>query len=168
MCGGAGDAIDRAEPLLSVMGARAVRCGDAGAGQAAKICNNMLLAISMIGVSEAFVLAERLGLSAEALYAVSSTASGQCWSLTVNCPVAVEGGPDSPATRGYRPGFATELMLKDLGLAADAASAGDAATELGVHALRHYERYVADGGAGTDFSGIVNWIRQQQPTEARA
>jgi 3-hydroxyisobutyrate dehydrogenase len=158
MCGGQAEALDRAEPLLSAIGARIVRCGGAGAGQAAKICNNMVLGVSMIAVSEAFVLGERLGLSAEAFYAVASTASGQCWSLTVNCPVAVEGGPDSPATRDYRPGFAAELMLKDLRLAADAA-AGEAATDLGAHALSHYQRYVEEGGAGSDFSGIVRWIR---------
>jgi 3-hydroxyisobutyrate dehydrogenase len=160
MCGGEETAVERARPLLAAMGSRIVHTGGAGAGQAAKICNNMSAAISMIGTSEAFALGERLGLSAGALYEVLSTSSGQCWAVTVNCPVAVEGGPDSPAHREYRPGFAAELMLKDLGLAADEA-AGEVATELGAHALAHYRRYVEEGGRGTDFSGIVRWIRDR-------
>jgi 3-hydroxyisobutyrate dehydrogenase len=160
MCGGRAEAIERARPLLAAIGSRVVHCGDPGAGQAAKICNNMVAAISTIAISEAFVLGERLGLAPDDLYAVMSTASAQCWSLTVNSPMAVEGGPDSPARREYRPGFAAELMLKDLGLAADAA-AGEAATELGAHALSHYRRYVEEGGAGTDFGGIVRWIRER-------
>jgi 3-hydroxyisobutyrate dehydrogenase len=166
MCGGDEAAVERARPLLSAMGSRVVHCGGAGAGQAAKICNNMAAAVSMIGTSEAFVLGERLGLTAEALYEVLSTSSGQCWAVTVNCPVVVEDGPDSPANRDYRPGFAAELMLKDLGLAADVA-AGAAATELGAHALRQYQRYVDEGGRGTDFSGIVRWIRDREPEGRR-
>ena len=160
MCGGAEAAVGRAEPLLSAMGSRVVHCGDPGAGQAAKICNKMVAAISTIAIGEAFVLGERLGLTHEVLYSVMSTASAQCWSLTTNSPVEVEDGPDSPARRDFRPGFASELMLKDLGLAADAA-AGEAATELGAHALSHYRRYVEEGGAGTDFGGIIRWIRER-------
>lgn len=165
MCGGVEDAVERAEPLLAAMGSRVVHTGGAGAGQAAKICNNMAVGISMIGTSEAFVLGERLGLTPEAVYEVLSTSSGQCWAVTVNCPVAVEDGPDSPANREYRPGFAAELMLKDLGLAAEVA-AGEAATELGSHALSHYRRYVEEGGRGSDFSGIVRWIRDRDPEAA--
>lgn len=162
MCGGEDAAVERARPLLEAMGSRVVHTGGAGAGQAAKICNNMVVGIEMIATSEAFVLGERLGLSAEALYEVLSTSSGQSWAVTVNCPIAVEDGPDSPANREYRPGFAAELMLKDLGLAAEVAS-GEAATELGSHALSHYRRYVEEGGRGTDFSGIVRWIRDRDP-----
>src|SRR5690606_6133311 len=115
MTGGAKDAFDKAEPILAPMAGKVVHCGDAGAGQAAKICNNMILGISMIGVGEAFVLAEKLGLSHQALFDVASTASGQCWSLTTYCPVP---GPvaTSPANNDYKPGFAAALMLKDLKL----------------------------------------------------
>jgi 3-hydroxyisobutyrate dehydrogenase len=160
MVGGDPEAIALATPLLEHMGARTVPCGAAGAGQAAKLCNNMILGVSMIAVSEAFVLGESLGLTHDALYDVASTASGQCWALTTNCPVPTTSGPASPATRDYQPGFAAELMLKDLRLARDAA-AGAVATALGVHAQEQYERYVDDGGAGSDFSGIIRWIRAQ-------
>jgi 3-hydroxyisobutyrate dehydrogenase len=154
--------------LLKPMAGRVVHCGSSGAGQAAKICNNMLLGVSMIAVSEAFVLAERLGLSHEALYEVSSVSSGQCWSLTTNCPVPGP-VPTSPANRGYQPGFATELMVKDLGLAQDAARSSGTTTALGTHAAELFERFVAAGGRGLDFSAIVNDIRacqtdrQEQP-----
>src|SRR6478609_7395022 len=119
MAGGAADAFARAEPLLEPMAGRVVHCGDDGAGQAAKICNNMILGISMIGVGEAFVLAEKLGLSHQALFDVASVSSGQCWSLTSYCPVPGP-VPASPANRAYQPGFAAALMLKDLKLAQDA------------------------------------------------
>jgi 3-hydroxyisobutyrate dehydrogenase len=160
MAGGQPDAIALGSGLLAHMGARTVTCGGAGAGQAAKVCNNMILGISMIAVSEAFVLGEALGLTHDALYDVASTASGQCWALSSNCPVPTTSGPVSPASREYQPGFAAELMLKDLRLARDAA-AGVAATSLGVHAQEQYERYVAEGGEGSDFSGIIRWIRDQ-------
>lgn len=157
-----GDAADfaRAKPYLECMGKRIVHCGDAGNGQAAKICNNMILGISMIAVSEAFVLGEKLGLSNAALYEVASAASGQCWSLTSYCPVPGP-VPTSPANNAYKPGFAAELMLKDLKLAAEAAHTSGAKTDLGQHAADLYDAFVAAGGKGTDFSGIVNAIRKQ-------
>jgi 3-hydroxyisobutyrate dehydrogenase len=125
MCGGAAEAFDKAKPVLEAMGKRSVHCGDAGAGQAAKICNNMILGISMIGVCEAFALAEKLGLSPQALYDVASTSSGQCWSLTSYCPVPGP-VPAAPSNRDYKPGFSSALMLKDLKLAQEAASAAGA------------------------------------------
>src|SRR6187431_615526 len=121
MCGGEDKAFAAAKPVLESMGKKIVHCGGAGAGQAAKICNNMILGISMIGVGEAFALAEKLGLSHQALFDVASTSSGQCWALTSYCPVPGP-VPASPADRDYRPGFAAELMLKDLGLAREAAT----------------------------------------------
>jgi len=130
MCGGAEAAFDAARPVLEKMGRKIVHCGDNGAGQAAKICNNMILGISMIGVCEAFALAEKLGLSHQSLFDVSSTASGQCWSLTSYCPVPGP-VPASPANNGYKPGFAAALMLKDLRLSQEAAQAAGAATPLG-------------------------------------
>jgi len=158
MCGGSDEAFARAEPILKPMGARIVHCGDAGAGQAAKICNNMILGISMIGVAEAFVLAERLGLSHQALYDVASTASGQCWSLTTYCPVPGP-VPTSPANNGYRPGFAAALMLKDLKLAQDAANVSGATTPLGAEAAQLYSLFANAGHEGQDFSGIINFLR---------
>ena len=140
------------------MAGRIVYCGDAGAGQAAKICNNMILGVSMIAVGEAFVLAEKLGLSHQALFDVASTSSGQCWSLTSYCPVPGP-VPNSPANRDYKPGFAAALMLKDLKLAQEAAQGTGAATPLGAEAAQLYALFNAQGGAGTDFSGIINFIR---------
>jgi 3-hydroxyisobutyrate dehydrogenase len=139
------------------MGKRIVHCGDAGAGQAAKICNNMILGISMIAVSEAFVLAEKLGLDAKALYDVASAASGQCWSLTTYCPVPGV-GPQSPADNDYRPGFAAALMLKDLALSQQAAAEVEAATPLGAHAEELYRRFNEQGGAAQDFSAIIRYL----------
>jgi 3-hydroxyisobutyrate dehydrogenase len=158
MVGGAEPGVRRAEPLLYEMGRRVVHCGEGGTGQAAKACNNMLLGISMIGVAEAFVLAERLGLSHEALFDVASTSSGACWSLTTNCPVP---GlvPTSPADNDYRAGFSVNLMLKDLRLARDAAIAGGAVTELGMLATDVYERLAADGAGDQDFSTVYRAIR---------
>ena len=161
MAGGTAEAFAAAEPLLGAMGRRVVHCGDGGSGQAAKICNNMILGISMIAVSEAFVLAEALGLSHQALFDVASTASGQCWSLTSYCPVPGP-VPASPANRDYAPGFATALMLKDLGLAQEAAAASGARTELGAHAQAIYARF-AEHHAGQDFSAVINAIRQPEP-----
>ncbi len=159
MAGGSAEAFAKAEPILLQMGRKAVHCGEAGAGQAAKICNNMILGISMIGVAEAFVLAEKLGLSHQALFDVSSTSSGQCWSLTSYCPVPGP-VPASPANNDYKPGFAAELMLKDLGLAQEAAQASGATTPLGEHARAIYERFTQAGNEGVDFSGIVRHLRE--------
>jgi 3-hydroxyisobutyrate dehydrogenase len=160
MAGGGKAEFAEARPLLEAMGKKAVHCGGAGAGQAAKICNNMILGISMIAVSEAFVLGESLGLSHQALYDVASTASGQCWALTVNCPVPGP-VPDSPANRDYRPGFAASLMAKDLGLAANAAREGGVHAELGLCAAELYAAYAERVGGSEDFSGIVRTIREQ-------
>ena len=140
------------------MGKRIVHCGGAGAGQAAKICNNMILGATMIVTCEAFVLAEKLGLSAQALYDVASTSSGQSWSLTSYCPVPGP-VPASPANRDYQPGFAAALMLKDLRLAQEAAASVGAATPLGAEAAQLYALFAAAGRAGDDFSGIVKLLR---------
>ena len=157
MAGGRPESFEKARPLFEIMGSRAVHCGTAGAGQAAKICNNMILGISMIGVCEAFALAKKLGLDAHALYDVVSTSSGSCWSVTTYCP-APGVGPSSPADRDYQPGFAAELMLKDLGLSQQAAAGADAATPLGAHATELYEAFLADGNHGRDFSAILPWL----------
>ncbi|MBI0536805.1 3-hydroxyisobutyrate dehydrogenase [Roseomonas sp. KE2513] len=158
MVGGPAAGFARAEPLFRAMGRTVVHCGEAGAGQAAKACNNMLLAISMIGTCEAFILAEKLGLSHEALFEVASKSSGQCWSLTTYCPVPGP-VPASPANRDYSPGFAAALMLKDLGLAQQAAEDTGAETPMGAQALGLYRRFVEQGGAETDFSGIIGMLR---------
>jgi 3-hydroxyisobutyrate dehydrogenase len=133
-------------------------CGAAGAGQAAKICNNMILGISMIGVSEAFALGEKLGLSHQSLYDVASVSSGQCWSLTTYCPVPGP-VPTSPANSGYKPGFAAALMLKDLRLAQAAALATGAATPLGAEAAQIYGLFESAGHGGEDFSAIIRMLR---------
>ncbi len=158
MAGGSEAAFAAAQPYLERMGKRIVHCGGAGAGQAAKICNNMILGISMIAVSEAFVLGEKLGLSHQALFDVASTSSGQCWSLTTYCPVPGP-VPTSPANREYQPGFAAALMLKDLKLSQQAADQAGAATRLGAEAAALYSAFEAEGNAGRDFSGIIEWIR---------
>ena len=158
MAGGGAEAFAAAKPVLEAMGKKIVHCGDAGAGQAAKICNNMILGISMIGVGEAFALAEKLGLSHQALFDVSSTSSGQCWALTSYCPVPGP-VPASPANNGYKPGFAAALMVKDLTLAQEAAKAAGAATPLGKHAQEIYEAFDAAGHGGVDFSGIIQHVR---------
>ncbi|HWB47134.1 MAG TPA: 3-hydroxyisobutyrate dehydrogenase [Hyphomicrobiaceae bacterium] len=158
MCGGSKDAFAKAKPVLEAMGKKVVHCGEAGAGQAAKICNNMILGISMIGVSEAFVLAEKLGLSHQALFDVASTSSGQCWSLTSYCPVPGP-VPTSPANNSYKAGFASALMLKDLKLAQEAASAAGATTPLGAAAAQIYGMHNAWGEGGMDFSAIIHLIR---------
>ncbi|MEJ8645930.1 3-hydroxyisobutyrate dehydrogenase [Streptomyces sp. MS1.HAVA.3] len=165
MAGGGAAEFAAAQPLLAAMGKKAVHCGAAGAGQAAKICNNMILAVSMIGVSEAFVLAESLGLDHQALYDVASTASGQCWALTVNCPVPGP-VPASPANRDYRPGFAAPLMAKDLTLAANALRAGGVDAPLGLKAAAMYTAFAEGEGAGLDFSAIVRTLRPQNGTPA--
>lgn len=158
MAGGSLEAFDRARPLLEPMAGRIVHCGEAGAGQAAKICNNMMLGISMIGVAEAFVLAEKIGLSHQALFDVASNSSGQCWSLTTYCPVPGP-VPGSPANHDYKPGFAAALMLKDLTLAQAASRASGAATPLGAAAADLYARYAEAGHGHVDFSGIIQMLR---------
>ena len=155
MVGGPEDAFATAAPLLEVMGARAVHCGPAESGQAAKICNNMILGVTMIATCEAFALADRLGLSRRALYDVASTSSGQSWSLTTYCP-APGVGPESPADRDYRPGFAAALMLKDLRLSQQAAEAAGADTPMGAAATEIYRRFVEEEGGGEhDFSAML-------------
>jgi 3-hydroxyisobutyrate dehydrogenase len=155
MAGGTADAYARSQPLLDVMGQKAVHCGDGGAGQAAKICNNMLLAISMIGTCEAFSLAEKLNLDQHRLFDVISTSSGSCWSVNTYCPVP-DVGPASPADNGYQPGFAAALMLKDLNLAMAAAADADASTPMGTLATNLYQSLNALGHGGDDFSAIIN------------
>lgn len=155
MVGGPGTAFETVAPLFAVMGRKAVHCGDAGAGQAAKICNNMILGVTMIATCEAFALADKLGLSRERMYDVVSTSSGQSWSLTAYCP-APGVGPASPADNGYKPGFAAELMLKDLRLAQQAADAADADTPMGTLAAALYARFVEEeDGRGRDFSAML-------------
>ena len=158
MVGGNAQAFGRAEAILQKMGKTIVHAGGAGNGQAAKICNNMILGVSMIAVSEAFVLAEKLGLDHQKLFDISSKSSGQCWSLTTYCPVP---GPvsTSPANRDYQAGFTAAMMLKDLKLSQDAAKTSGTKTELGADATRLYSQYVASGEASRDFSGIIRFIR---------
>lgn len=158
MAGGTAESFERAKPLLEKMGGKIVHCGDAGAGQAAKICNNMILGISMIGVCEAFALAEKLGLSHQSLFDVASTSSGQCWSLNSYCPVPGP-VPNSPANRDYQPGFATALMLKDLKLSQAASQAAGASTPMGGLAAQLYSLHAGNGQAGTDFSSIIKLLR---------
>jgi 3-hydroxyisobutyrate dehydrogenase len=158
MCGGSDSAFAKAQPILEKMGKKIVHAGGAGAGQAAKICNNMLLAISMIGTCEAFALGEKLGLDSQKLFDIMSTSSGQCWSVTTYCPVP---GPvkTSPANRDYTGGFATQLMLKDLKLAQSAAQSAGAVTPLGAEAAQLYSLFAAKGHGGVDFSGIIRMLR---------
>ena len=163
MCGGEADAFAAAKPILEAMGKRIVHCGGAGAGQAAKICNNMILGATMIATAEAFVLAEKLGLSHQALFDVASTSSGQSWSLTSYCPVPGP-VPASPANNDYRPGFAAALMLKDLKLAQEAALAAGATPPLGAEAAQLYALFNAAGHSGDDFSGIINFLRGRGPS----
>ena len=158
MVGGPDRAFEAAKPLLEKMGKTIVHAGAAGNGQAAKICNNMILGISMIAVSEAFVLAEKLGLDHQKLFDISSKSSGQCWSLTTYCPVPGP-VPTSPANRDYQAGFTADMMLKDLKLAQQAAQAAGAATPLGADAAQIYDQYAKAGKGAVDFSGIINMIR---------
>src|SRR6186997_2757228 len=158
MVGGSERAFERALTILQVMGKTIVHAGGAGNGQAAKICNNMILGISMIAVSEAFVLAEKLGLDKQKLFDISSKSSGQCWSMTNYCPVPGP-VPTSPANRDYQAGFTAAMMLKDLALAQDAANAAGAATPLGAEACALYRLYAGQGEASKDFSGIIRFVR---------
>jgi 3-hydroxyisobutyrate dehydrogenase len=155
MAGGSPAACARAQPLFDVMGARAVHCGPSGNGQAAKICNNMILGVTMIATCEAFALADKLGLDRQAMFDVVSTSSGQSWSMNAYCP-APGIGPKSPADTGYRPGFAADLMLKDLRLSQQAAEAVDADTPMGARATELYRAFVEDeDGRGRDFSAML-------------
>ncbi|MEM9798578.1 MAG: 3-hydroxyisobutyrate dehydrogenase [Pseudomonadota bacterium] len=155
MVGGPDDALAKAAPLLDIMGAKTVHCGGAGNGQAAKICNNMILGATMVATCEAFALADKLGLDRQAMFDVVSTASGQSWSMNTYCP-APGVGPQSPADNDYRPGFAADLMLKDLRLSQQAAQAADAPTPMGAAATAEYEAFVeAENGAGRDFSAML-------------
>ncbi|MEP3050736.1 MAG: 3-hydroxyisobutyrate dehydrogenase [Erythrobacter sp.] len=156
MVGGTKIAFDRAEPILQAMGKAVIHAGDAGNGQAAKICNNMLLAIHMIGTCEAFGMAEKLGLDAQTFYDISSVSSGQNWSMTSYCPVPGV-GPQSPSDNDYQGGFATALMLKDLRLAIEAADSAGATTELGSHSKAIYEKFAEENG-NLDFSAIIKTL----------
>ena len=154
MVGGSGEAFAKAEPILSAMGKAVIHAGESGAGQAAKICNNMILGATMIATCEAFALAEKLGLDLQTFYDISSKASGQSWSMTSYCPVPGV-GPASPADNGYQGGFAAALMLKDLKLAMAAAQGAGANVPMGARAAELYEAFTAAGNGGTDFSGII-------------
>ncbi len=158
MVGGTEHAFARGKPVLERMGKRIVHCGEAGNGQVAKICNNMILAASMIAVGEAFVMGEKLGLSHQALFDVAAASSGQCWALTSYCPVPGP-VPTSPANNDYKPGFAAALMLKDLKLAREAAKSVQVKNAIGAHAAEIYQEFAQAGHGGMDFSGIINFIR---------
>ena len=155
MAGGTEAGFKAAEPLFDIMGQKAVHCGDAGAGQAAKICNNMILGVTMIATCEAFALADKLGLDRQKMFDVVSTSSGYSWTMNAYCP-APGIGPQSPADNDYTPGFASELMVKDLGLSQQAAEAADADTPMGAQALELYRQFVdAEDGRGKDFSAML-------------
>lgn len=158
MVGGPAPAFARARPILAAMGQTIVHAGGAGNGQAAKICNNMILGVSMIAVSEAFLLAEKLGLDAQKLFDISSKSSGQCWSMTSYCPYPGP-VPAAPSNRDYQAGFTAAMMLKDLKLAQDAAAAAGATTPMGAQAARIYDTYCAGGEAARDFSGVIRLLR---------
>ncbi|WP_442756218.1 3-hydroxyisobutyrate dehydrogenase [Methylocystis sp. JAN1] len=157
MCGATGGAFAAATPILEKMGARLFHCGGPGLGQAAKLCNNLMLGVAMIATAEAFTLAERLGLPARTLFEVAAASSGQSWSLTTYCPVAGL-APASPANKDYAAGFATKLMLKDLRLAESAAAKSGAVTPLCAAAAQLYALYEARGGGGRDFSGVIQML----------
>jgi len=160
MVGGEEDVFAQSQPVFAAMGQKIIHCGGPAAGQAAKICNNMILGISMIAVGEAFVLGEKLGLSHQALFDVASVSSGQCWSLTTYCPVPGP-VPASPANHDYKPGFAGALMLKDLKLSQEAAQSAGAVTPLGAKAAELYTLFNELGNDSKDFSGIIDMLRQQ-------
>lgn len=157
MVGGDEEAFEKGKELLNIMGGNVIHAGQAGNGQVAKICNNMLLAISMIGTSEAFNLAERLGLDSQTFYDISSTASGQCWSMTSYCPVPGP-VPTSPANNNYKPGFSSALMLKDLRLSQEASKITNTETPLGAHSTEVYEKMEKGGYDNLDFSGVIKLI----------
>jgi 3-hydroxyisobutyrate dehydrogenase len=157
MVGGSAEAFARAEPILALMGKAVIHAGASGAGQAAKICNNMLLGASMIATCETFLLAQKLGLDPQTFYDIASKASGQCWSMTSYCPLPGV-GPESPADRDYQGGFAAALMLKDLKLAVQAAAGANASVPMGAEAMALYQAFANGGGAGLDFSGIIKML----------
>ncbi|OBH83075.1 3-hydroxyisobutyrate dehydrogenase [Mycobacterium scrofulaceum] len=157
MVGGDDDALERARPVLEPMAGKVIHCGTAGAGQAAKVCNNMVLAVQQIAIGEAFVLAEKLGLSAQSLFDVITGATGNCWAVHTNCPVPGP-VPTSPANNDFKPGFATALMNKDLGLAMDAVKSTGSAAPLGRHAAEIYAEFAADH-ADKDFSAVIQMLR---------
>lgn len=157
MVGGDEAALERARPVLEPMGGKIIHCGAAGAGQAAKVCNNMVLAVQQIAIGEAFVLAERLGLSAQSLFDVITGATGNCWAVHTNCPVPGP-VPASPANNDFQPGFATALMNKDLGLAMNAVASTGSIAPLGTHAAEIYAKFAADHG-DKDFSAIIETLR---------
>jgi len=164
MVGGPDAAFATALPLFEVMGQKAVHCGGAGAGQAAKICNNMILGVTMIATCEAFALADKLGLDRQKMFDVVSTSSGYSWSMNAYCP-APGVGPTSPADNGYKPGFAAELMLKDLRLSQQAAGSADADTPMGALATLLYESFVeAEDGRGKDFSAMLPRFEKRSRT----
>lgn len=160
MVGGESDALERARPVLEPMAGKVIHCGAAGAGQAAKVCNNMVLAVQQIAIGEAFVLAEKLGLSAQSLFDVITGATGNCWAVHTNCPVPGP-VPTSPANNDFKPGFAAALMNKDLGLAMDAVTSTGSAAPLGTHAAEIYAQFIASDAsrAGKDFSAVIEMLR---------
>lgn len=157
MVGGSAEHFERAEPILSKMGKAVIRAGALGSGQAAKICNNMLLGATMVATCEAFLLAQKLGLDPQTFYDISSNASGQSWSMTSYCPLPGV-GPQTPADNGYQGGFAAGLMLKDMKLAIEAAQGADASVPMGAAAGALYQAFVNGGAAGVDFSGIIRML----------
>lgn len=165
MVGASEEVFQQIHPLLDIMGARIVHCGDHGMGQAAKICNNMILGVSMVAVSEAFVLAEKLGLQHQAMYDVVSQASGQCWALTTNCPVPGP-APNSPANNDFQPGFGGALMAKDLNLAVTAIEQHGVSAHMGRLAAEIYDKFSDGEGAQKDFSAIINTIRRDSGADA--
>jgi 3-hydroxyisobutyrate dehydrogenase len=158
MVGGEDDAVERARPVLEPLAGKIIHCGASGTGQAAKLCNNMVLAVQQIAVGEAFVLAEKLGLSAQSLFDVITGATGNCWAVHTNCPVPGP-VPTSPANNDFKPGFATALMNKDIGLAMDAVNSTGSAAPLGSHAAEIYAKFAADH-ADKDFSAVIEMIRK--------
>ena len=157
MVGGTADALETARPVLEPMAGKVIHCGDSGAGQAAKLCNNMLLAVQQIAVGEAFILADKLGLSAQSLFDVITGATGNCWAIHTNCPVPGP-VPTSPANNDFKPGFATALMNKDLGLAMDAVASTGSSAPLGSHAAQIYARFATEH-ADLDFSAVIETLR---------
>ena len=157
MVGGDEPALERARPVLEPMAGKIIHCGAAGAGQAAKVCNNMVLAVQQIVIGEAFVLAEKLGLSAQSLFDVITGATGNCWAVHTNCPVPGP-VPTSPANNDFKPGFATALMNKDLGLAMDAVGSTGSSAPLGTHAAEIYAKFATDHAA-LDFSAVIEALR---------
>ncbi|AMO60187.1 3-hydroxyisobutyrate dehydrogenase [Mycolicibacterium phlei] len=157
MVGGEDDAFERAKPILEPMAGKIIHCGASGTGQAAKLCNNMVLAVQQIAIGEAFVLAEKLGLSAQSLFDVITGATGNCWAVHTNCPVPGP-VPTSPANNDFKPGFATALMNKDLGLAMDAVKSSGTAAPLGSHAAEIYAKFNEDN-ADKDFSAVIELLR---------